>query len=72
MVRGGEGEGQILHYQLVSTTLKTHHKKFQLNQSRNGWVIKNSENMRWVVVVVLVLDSKQELSHVYMSYDRNK
>ena len=31
--------GKILHYQLDSTTLKTHHKKFQLNRSKNGWVI---------------------------------
>ena len=30
------GGGKILHYQLDPTTLKTHHKKFQLNRSRNG------------------------------------
>ena len=45
--RGG-GVGQILHYQLVSTTLKTHHKKFQLNRSRNGGASKNSKNLWWV------------------------
>ena len=34
-----------LFYQLVSSRLKTHHKKFQLNRSRNGWVIKNSKKL---------------------------
>ena len=33
------GGSQILHYQLESSTLKNHHKKFQLNRSRNGLVM---------------------------------
>ena len=33
---------QILHYQLDSTTLKTYHKKFQLNCSSNGQNISSS------------------------------
>ena len=41
------GGGQILHCQLDSTILHTHHKKFQLNRSRSGQVIKNSKNV-WV------------------------
>ena len=43
------GSSQVLHGQQVSTTLKTHHKKFQLNRSRNDWVIKNSKNVWWWV-----------------------
>ena len=36
---------EIFHCLLDSTTLKTDHKKFQLNRSRNGWVTKNSKNL---------------------------
>ena len=54
------GEGQILHHRLVSSSLKIHHTKFQLNRSRNGWVIKNSKNLWWVV-------TKQELSHFWLT-----
>ena len=33
--KGGGGWRLVLHCQLVSITLKTHQKKFQLNRSRN-------------------------------------
>ena len=36
---GGGGGSQMFHYQLDSATLKTTHKKFQLNRSRNSWVM---------------------------------
>ena len=41
------GGGQALHSQMVSTTVKTYHKKFQVNRSR---VIKDSKNLwSWLV-----------------------
>ena len=58
--------GQVLHCQLISTTIKTHHKKFQFNRSRNGLVTKNSKNLWWWWVWWWwwwVVGSKQELSH---------
>ena len=37
------------YYLVLFHWLKTHHTKFQLNRSRNGWVIKNSKNLWWWV-----------------------